>query len=252
MDPERLAEQRARLPQAVYEQLFENRWTQAEGSFLDPALVAAAFTLEGPTVDRRAGSAYVAGLDLGHVSDRSAFALGHREGSEIHLDRLQSWQGSRARPVDFAELERFVCAVHERFRFTLRLDPWQAIALAQRLRERGIRTEELHFGPASKQRLAASLLEGINTGTLKLYPADGLREELLGLRLKQTTTGAWSFDHTQGGHDDRAIAISLMLIEALERPSPSWHPMYTERDDEWLHKRGYRREGTRAVRIGGG
>jgi hypothetical protein len=48
---------------------------------------------------------------------------------------------------------------------------------------------------------------------------------------------ACRFDHTQGGHDDRAIAISLMLIEALERPSPSWHPMYTERDDEWLHKR---------------
>jgi hypothetical protein len=43
-----------------------------------------------------------------------------------------------------------------------------------------------------------------------------------------------------------------MLVEALERPSPSWQPMFTERDDEWLYKGGYRREGTRAVRIGGG
>src|SRR5215217_5816216 len=158
MDPQRLAEQRDRLPQAVYEQLFENRWTQAEGSFLDPAVIDAAFTLEGPALDRGAGSSYVAGLDLGHVSDRSAFALGHREGQEVHLDRLQVWQGSRGPPVDFDEVERFVRAAHERFRFTLRLDPWQAIALAQRLREPHIRTKEFHFGAASKQRLAAALL----------------------------------------------------------------------------------------------
>lgn len=36
MDPERLAEQRARLPEGIYAQLFENVWTEAEGAFLSP------------------------------------------------------------------------------------------------------------------------------------------------------------------------------------------------------------------------
>lgn len=237
-DPDRLAEQKARLPQAVYEQLFENRWVAAVGSFLDPEMVDAAFTLDGAAADRRDGRSYVAGLDLGHVNDRSVFALGHREGSEVHLDRLQVWRGSRARPVDFGEIGRYVAAAHERFRFRLRLDPWQALHLAQELREKGVRTEEFHFSPASKQRLASVLLEGINTGTLRLYPAEGLRDELLELRVKQTSAGGWTFDHRAGGHDDRAVALALMAVGVIDQPAMSWRPIYTDDDEVNLRQRG--------------
>jgi hypothetical protein len=46
MDEDRLSEQRQRLPDSVYRQLFENEWTAAEGAFLDPAVIDAAFCLE--------------------------------------------------------------------------------------------------------------------------------------------------------------------------------------------------------------
>jgi hypothetical protein len=218
-DPDRLAEQKARLPQAIYEQLFENRWVAATGSFLDPALVDQAICLPGPATDRRDGRSYVAGLDLGHVNDRSVLAIGHREGEETHLDRLQVWAGSRSRPVDFGEVGRFIVTAHRRFRFRLRLDPWQGLHLAQELRAQGVPAEEYTFGTASKQRLATTLLEGVNTGALKLYDAEGLRDELLGLRVKQTSSGGWTFDHKAGGHDDRAVAIALMTVAAVERPA---------------------------------
>ena len=237
-DPDRLAEQKARLPQSVYEQLFENRWVAAEGSFLDPAMLDGAFTLEGPATDRREGRSYFGGLDLGHVNDRSVFALGHREGNEVHLDRLQVWRGSRARPVDFGEVGRYVVAAHERFRFRLRADPWQALHLLAELREKGVRTEEFTFSAASKQRLASVLLEGVNTGTLKLYPAEGLREELLDLRVKQTSAGGWTFDHRAGGHDDRAVAIALAAVGVIDQPKMSWRPIYSEADQEGLRERG--------------
>ncbi len=224
MDAERLEEQRQRLPHAVFAQLFENRWTAAEGSFLNPSVIEAAFCLEGPRMDRRnadghaPGAPFVAGLDLGTVNDRTVFAMGHREGDRVVLDRMQTWQGSRKRPVDFAEVEEFIVAAHKRFGFALRLDPWQGLDLAQRLRAQGIAAEEFHFSPASKQRLAGSLLSTINNGNLALYEAGGLRDELLGLRLMQMSSGLWSFDHQRGGHDDRVVALALMVVAVLERP----------------------------------
>mgnify|MGYP001297516215 CR=1 FL=1 len=61
----------------------------------------------------------------------------------------------------------------------------------------------------------------INNGALRLYPAEGLKDELEALRLVQSTsTGAWSFDHHgPQGHDDRATALALMAVAALEQPS---------------------------------
>jgi hypothetical protein len=224
MDADRLGEQRQRLPAAVFAQLFENEWTQAEGSFLDPLVVEAAFCLDGPALERGEGR-YVAGLDLGTVNDRTVLAVGHRVGDRVVLDRMQTWQGSRRRPVDFAEVERFIVSAHKRFGFTLRLDPWQGLDLAQRLRGRGIYAEEFTFSSGSKQRLAQTLLSTINAGSLSLYPAEGLRDELLALRLVQASSGAWSFDHRRGGHDDRATALALMTVALLERPVPSFGPL---------------------------
>lgn len=239
MAPDRVAEQRSRLPRAVFEQLFLNRWTAADGAFLDPSLIAAAFTLDGPATDRSDGRSYVAGLDLGHVNDRTVFALGHREGDETHLDRLQVWQGSSSRPVDFGEVERFITASHERFRFRLRVDPWQALDLAQRLRAKGIVTDEFHFSTASKQRLASALLEGVNGGTLRLYEAEGLREELIALRVRQTIGGAWTFDHLSGGHDDRAVGLALMLVASIEQRPASWHPVFSADEEPELRAKGF-------------
>jgi hypothetical protein len=215
-EPERVAEQRARLPQAVYEQLFENRWVAAEGSFLDPAVVEAAFTLDGPTLDRAPNARYRAGLDLGAVSDASVLAIGHRQGEAVHLDRMQVWQGSRRNPVNFGEVETTAVEAHRHYGFSMLADPWQALSTIRRLRERGVRVEEFTFSQGSKQKLAASLLHALNSGGLKLYDAQGLKDELLGLRLKQSASGAWSFDHRSGGHDDRAAALALMLVGALE------------------------------------
>jgi hypothetical protein len=62
-------------------------------------------------------------------------------------------------------------------------------------------------------------LSTLNSGRLRLYEADGLRDELLGLRLVQNAAGAWTFDHRPGGHDDRATALALMAVALLEHPT---------------------------------
>jgi hypothetical protein len=241
MDEARLEEQRLRLPDAVFRQLFMNEWTAAAGSFLNPAVVEAAFCVDGPRLERDQfdQASYAAALDLGVVSDRTVLAVGHRDGDRVVLDLMLAWQGSRAHPVDFGEVEAAIVEAHQRFRFRLRLDPWQGLDLAQRLRARGVPAEEFTFSAASKQRLASTLLSTINAGKLRLYEAEGLRDELLGLRLVQSASGSWSFDHRSGGHDDRAVALALMAVALLEHPvgslSAHWapgppHPLLASRE----------------------
>jgi hypothetical protein len=130
---------------------------------------------------------------------------------------MHTWQGSRRRPVDFSEVETFIVNSHKRFRFAPRIDPWQALDLAQRLRAQGVSADEFNFSSQSKQRLASTLLSTLNAGHLELYEAEGLRDELLALRLVQSTSGAWAFDHARSGHDDRAVALALMAVTALEQ-----------------------------------
>jgi hypothetical protein len=220
MSEDRLAEQKARLPESVFQQLFGNEWVEAEGSFMDAAVIDRAFTLDGPSLSAESGRhGYVASLDLGSRNDRTAFAIGHMEGDVIHLDRLEVWHGSRAHPVEFSEVEAFIVAAWERFKFSLRSDPWQSLDMSQRLRARGIRAEEFTFSQGSKQKLAATLLSTMNTGRLRLYEAPGLRDELLALRLAQSKSGLWSFDHVAGAHDDMAVAVALVAVGLLERPA---------------------------------
>ena len=88
--------------------------------------------------------------------------------------------------------------------------------MASRLRDRGVTAKEYNFSPASTNLLQNAL--AINDGKLRLYEAEGLREELLALRLVQGTAGAWGFDHKKGGHDDRVMALALMVTALLERP----------------------------------
>ena len=96
-DPDRIAEQKARLPDAVFEQLFENRWTVAEGSFLDPAVVDAAFTLDGPALDRGSpGGRHVAALDLGAVNDR--IRPRHRTPRAVKAIPSSTWTAWRPGP----------------------------------------------------------------------------------------------------------------------------------------------------------
>lgn len=218
MDRGRLDEQRARLPEPVFRALFLNQWIEAEGAFLDPDAVRRAFVLPGPSgwID---GRRYVGALDIGLVNDRTVMAVGHREGPAIVLDLLRTWQGTRANPVDLAEVRDAILSAHETFGLgVLRFDRWQAHRLAEELSAAGMTTEPFEFTAPAKQRLSAALLQAVNEGTLRLYEPGRLKDELLGLTIRTTGAG-WSFDHTRRGHDDQAVALSLLILELLtEQP----------------------------------
>ncbi len=234
MSADRLAEQRARLPAPVFAALFLNQWIEAEGAFLDAGAIRRAFTLPGPSapVD---GRQYVATLDLGLVNDRTVLAVGHREGSDVHLDAMQTWRGTKARPVSLAEVRDAVLAAHRRYDLRgLTFDRWQAHRLVEELSSEGVPCRAFEFTSGSKQRYSAALLQHLNEGTLRLYEPGTLEDELRSLTIRTTGSG-WTFDHSRRGHDDQSVALALLTLQlsssAPGRPNSSHDgipPTYTD------------------------
>lgn len=218
-DRERLAEQRARLPEPVYRALLLNEWIEAEGAFLDAEAIRRAFVLPGPS-EPEPGRTYVATLDLGVTNDASVLAVGSRRYPAIHLDFLARWKGTKRNPVDLGEVRDAILHARDRYGFSrLAFDRWQAIRLAEELEARGLACEPFTFTAASKQRMSGVLLQVINEGSLRLFEPGGLEAELRALTIRTTGAG-WSFDHSRCGHDDMATAISMLALDLLtEAPS---------------------------------
>lgn len=223
-DPDRLEEQRRRLPASAFARLFLNEWTGAEDRLATVDDIRACVTLDGPQPPR-SGRRYVIGLDVGLVSDRTVAAVCHAEGVQgtvpprqhVVLDRMRAWQGTRADPVRLAEVEGWVLEAARTYRARVVLDPWQSVSTAQRLRGRSVPVHEFTFSSASVGHLATTLHVLIRDHALAIPDDPDLIEELANVRLRETAPGVLRMDHDPDRHDDRAIALAMCAARLLER-----------------------------------
>lgn len=224
VDPGDLAEQAAELPEWEYERLHLNRWVAAEDRLVDPAALRECVTLDGSQAPRP-GVRYVVGVDVGLKNDRTAVAVCHGEPvrsddggrrMRVVLDRLWVAEGTRERPVQLRDVEAAIVQVCGDYgRPKVRLDPWQAVGLAQRLRGRGVSVEEWSFTSQSVGRLASTLHVLLRDRMLALPDDEALIDELAHVRLRETSPGVVRMDHDSGRHDDRAIALALAALELV-------------------------------------
>jgi hypothetical protein len=237
-DPDDLAEQRRLLPASAYARLHLNQWTASEDRLTDPDDLAACVTHSG-TLEPDPAQSYVIGLDLGLKNDRTvltvchattdpatgtgtglATASGSPGGVRVVLDRLQVMAGSKSSPVQLADVEAITYEASRTYGGApVRVDPWQAAGLAQRLRARGLTVQEWTFTPASIGRMAMNLHLLLRERRLALPDDDELLEELANVRLRETTPGVYRMDHDSGHHDDRAVSLGLAALALTEKPS---------------------------------
>lgn len=245
-DPGDLAEQARMLPASAYARLHLNRWTAAEDRLVSTEDLAACVTLDGPQrPDPR--HRYVIGLDLGLKNDRTVLAVCHAEHASaqlvrpgarpggsgsapavpgpaatalplVVLDRLHVLSGTQARPVQLADVEAIAHEAATAYRAPIRLDPWQAVGLAQRLRARGVAVVEWTFSPVSVGRLAMTLHLLLREHRLALPDDAELLDELATVRLRESRPGVYRLDHDASAHDDRAVALGLAALALVERP----------------------------------
>jgi phage terminase large subunit-like protein len=197
-----------------------NKWVAESGDFVtreqwrrcvDPGL--------SPQTQGIRELTYIGGLDLGLTKDRTAFAIVHvdrADGQTIVLDELQVWAGTRAKPVEIAQIERAVVDAKRRYS-SLRVlaDPWQLKGSIQRLSKDGVSISEFTFSAGSIAKLSSLLYELISDATLRVFDDRELEQEILGLQVVQTASG-WRIDHRSGGYSDRAVALGMALSEAVK------------------------------------
>ena len=90
-------------------------------------------------------------------------------------------------------------------------DPSQGFLLAEQLRAAGLRCEEFLFTSSSVGRLASSLMQSLRSRLLELPDDDELRQELLSVRLRESSPNVYRVDTVGSGHDDRVIAVSMAV-----------------------------------------
>lgn len=226
IDPVQLEEQRRMLPESSYARYHLNQWAAAEDRLVRPDDLAACVTLSGPQ-EAQQGVRYAIGLDVGLKKDRTVAAVCHseplddgREGQRTVLDRLEVWQGSRFRSVELGDVEAWLLHASESYnRASIVADPWQAVGLLQRLRDRRVKVEEYAFTQQSVGRLASQLMLSLRDHRLALPDDPELLDELGSVRLRETSPGVLRMDHDSDGHDDRAIALALASNWLADRSS---------------------------------
>lgn len=208
------------ITDSEFARLHLNVWTEAEDRLASRNDLEACAVLVGEQPPQR-GLRYVVTLDVGVTNDRSVVTVQHRaagpEGvSRVVVDVVRRWQGSRAAPVDLAEVASTVRSLSREYnRAKVILDPYQAKLIAQQLASRGISVTEFTFSATSVGRLAAALHQAIRQRRIVLPRDEDLLDELATVRLVRNSVGVTRLDHDAGQHDDQAVSIALGVFHLL-------------------------------------
>jgi hypothetical protein len=100
----------------------------------------------------------------------------------------------------------------------LRVDPREAVAMAQCIRDRGMSVDDQQLTEASVGKIGANLHSLLQEQRMALPGESDLIVELLSVRLKATGLGGMRLDHDAGNHDDQAMSLGLAALALVEHP----------------------------------
>jgi LmbE family N-acetylglucosaminyl deacetylase len=236
---------------AQYAREHENLWTDAADAFTSAAEVDAAMAhgWRQQHVGER-GWMCEGFVDLGLVNDPTVIVLGHAEGSLIFIDLLWTLEGSRAKPVQLADVEAAIKQLSERFQVRRwRIESWQGVAAVQSLQRLGLPVEL--FAPTAKAHAEEwpILAQRLSSRTIILPKHERLREELLNLRVDLGPQGVRVIDKGRV-HQDHAVAVrGVVAALATRRSSESirWCLSVGEDDPNPLPQMPMASEGLRCL-----
>ena len=247
---ETIQEQRFGLPEAEFQRLWLNRWTDSEGEYI--TLTEAEACIDHKLVQRETaehqGWTYVASLDWAEKHDRCAGCVMHQFNGQIVVDRMDvidpaQCDGGR---IPFEWVRNWCRNINDKFGSVyFVVDPSQIRPILEELRNDGLWIEEFDFsGGAGNWKLSKTLRQLIlnkrihwYAGCGELYDREGkvwsprgmrddLCTELASLTTKPMYGGKWRLDHHKNGHDDRTFVLgagALFIVENSTDWEESWN-----------------------------
>ncbi len=246
-DRKQMAKDRLLMPPSEADRLFDNKWidpaaahdylrrSEVRGCIADAAGMSLRMRFR-----RAVGvSNYVVGIDYGPRRDRTALCVLHvDESGRTVIDRLDVWQGTPDSPVKIADVQEWIEKTAKSFDpVAWVVDPAQMEGTIQWMVQKGLpvypwaaRAGKANFDMAMHLRaivVERKLMWYEGAGSLEVTDKrtghtrlETLEDELVGLRVKKMPYG-YRFDHENQKHDDRAVAITMAALKAVEYPAAS-------------------------------
>jgi hypothetical protein len=224
LDPAEIEGERRRLSAGSFARLWENRWVEAEDHLVTAENLARCVTLTGAWPLKPASNTrYVIGVDVGLKNDWTAIAVAHTETRDrerhVVLDELVTFKPTRGKQVRVSTVEKRVEELAEKFmNAAVFFDENQATGMIQNLRAKGVRVEAVPFTARSNDKMATLLHTSLRDGLIDLPDVAELLDELLTVRVVETSHGLLSIDTRPDLHDDMTDALGVVVMRLLERP----------------------------------
>lgn len=216
--PEELASLKWQLRPSEYERLVLNLWSEDE----DRAVSEEDWDFaaqEYKSLLPRAGTNYIMTVDLGILNDATVMVVAHKEPIDkahrlgpqrVVIDHLERWKGSKKAPIQVSAVEDWIVEHSpDWFRCPVYADPSQFRGSIQNLNLRGVRAKEWNFTATSVGEVATALVQTFRNRQIHVPNDPQLKDELLKVRLRESSPGVTRLDHDRGAHDDQAVAIGM-------------------------------------------
>ena len=221
--PEWLQQMRGQLRPNAYLRLIENRWVTAESDFVDmdwwdqcvdPELSPA---LADPSVP------VWVGVDASVKRDSTAVvaATFDQAARKVRLVWHRIFQPSPSDPLDFeATIEKTLGDMRRRFNVReVRYDPYQLVAVAQRLSAAGLPMIEFPQTVANLTEASTNLYDVVKGRNLIVYPDDDVRLAVSRCVALETTRG-WRIAKEKASHKiDVVVALAQAALAAVQGAS---------------------------------
>ena len=232
--PEWLSQMRIALRPNAYLRLIENRWVTSESSFVEMAWFDACVDPDAhPELTNPQLSVWV-GVDASTKRDSTAIVACTFDytAKKIRLVWHRIFQPSATDPLDFeATVETTLLELRRRFYVReIRYDPYQLIAVAQRLTGAGLPMVEFTQSVPNLTEASTNLYESIKGRNLICYHDDDIRLAISRAVAIETSRG-WRIAKEKASHK---IDVIVALAQAALGAVRGQHAPITESDRNFM------------------
>lgn len=230
--------QRRKLPPTIFAREHMNQWGVGGDAFASLEAIEHAINY-GPALAFTDAGPSVLFCDLGWVHDETAIAVAkwHEESGLARVIALETFKGSQAEPVQLKRVQERIIEMAGMLGVTqISIESPQGVLMSEQLKLEGLPASVSY--PTSKGQMAiwGSLYSALRNGRVWLPDDHLLKQQLLSLTIKSTTTG-WRVEDVASLHQDRAIACAGAIHMLGSSFGISWAELVSEYGDNKLASR---------------
>lgn len=220
-----LDQMRKQLPPNQYARMILNQWVSAESAFISAEQYDACVVPGLHPVLSEPGLPVYVGVDASVRHDTTAVVVCTYDQTK-RVVRVVAHKCLKpvAGDIDFSALEGAIRGLRERFSLqSIYFDPYQLIAVAQRLTSIGLPMVEFPQTPANLSLAGSTLYELIVSRNFVTYASDELRAAVLNCAVIESARGFRLAKERPSAHIDLAAALSFAALGAA-RNGPKSEP----------------------------